>query len=530
MAHLSGFGLKNFRVFKEYTWFDFAPITLLVGPNNSGKSSLIKALLLLKDNYERGFFPGRLSSLDFFAPIKYDGGSHNLSSGKNVINEESSRNVMKFYFPVNIEIFKDLLNIEFDFLVSDNFTIQQSYVSINKSTDRSANLFRLDKLGISMNIELIYENLKKLEELSKNAQRKYISKSDSSRIYNILYNFLSENKNLGIITKSLQEIFNEYLDNLDVTSVDIGFNPKEDSAYSINHHEESFDDFFRNITYNGLPELIGLLLDNIEYAGVSDDILLVRSLLSKIFFTDKLEEKLLFLNDIHYLPSVKGYPKRAFQGNDKDVLNKLIKSVHAKAKSNRLQKFLSKWTKEFSLGGDIETQRDDAWDINSVKVGDRNLMDLGYGFTQITILLLMISDIVSDTIQHSNEANGSDTLFYDHRIILVEEPEANLHPKLQSLLADMILEAKETFQIQFIIETHSEYLIRKLQFLTLKNEIKPEDTIIYYFNNPNNLQAEKQVKKITIGQDGRLSEPFGAGFYDESARLMMALVTGDYLN
>ena len=57
MTHLSGFGLENFRVFKDYTWFDFAPITILVGPNSSGKSSLIKALLLLKDNYEKRNFP-----------------------------------------------------------------------------------------------------------------------------------------------------------------------------------------------------------------------------------------------------------------------------------------------------------------------------------------------------------------------------------------------------------------------------------------------------------------------------------------
>lgn len=44
-THLKGFGLENFRVFKDYTWFDFAPITILTGPNSSGKSSLIKALL-----------------------------------------------------------------------------------------------------------------------------------------------------------------------------------------------------------------------------------------------------------------------------------------------------------------------------------------------------------------------------------------------------------------------------------------------------------------------------------------------------
>ena len=49
MAHLTGFGLENFRVFKEEIFFDFAPITIFTG-TNSGKSSVNKALLLLKES------------------------------------------------------------------------------------------------------------------------------------------------------------------------------------------------------------------------------------------------------------------------------------------------------------------------------------------------------------------------------------------------------------------------------------------------------------------------------------------------
>ena len=48
----------------------------------------------------------------------------------------------------------------------------------------------------------------------------------------------------------------------------------------------------------------------------------------------------------------------------------------------------------------------------------------------------------------------------------------------------MFIETSEKFNIQFFIETHSEYLIRKLQYLTAKKEIKPEDSVIYYFNHP----------------------------------------------
>lgn len=89
----------------------------------------------------------------------------------------------------------------------------------------------------------------------------------------------------------------------------------------------------------------------------------------------------------------------------------------------------------------------------------------------------------------------------------------------------MFIDAAETFGIQFIIETHSEYLIRKLQVQTAKEVLKPEDTQIYYFYNPNEIpKDEKQIVPINILSDGRLNRPFGSGFLDESANLMMEIV------
>ena len=46
--------LKNFRVFdnKQGGTFNLAPITILTGCNSSGKSSVVKALLLLKDFFQ----------------------------------------------------------------------------------------------------------------------------------------------------------------------------------------------------------------------------------------------------------------------------------------------------------------------------------------------------------------------------------------------------------------------------------------------------------------------------------------------
>ena len=108
---------------------------------------------------------------------------------------------------------------------------------------------------------------------------------------------------------------------------------------------------------------------------------------------------------------------------------------------------------------------------------------------------------------------------------IIEEPETGLHPAFQSKIAEMLVDLQKTFNVNLIIETHSEYLIRKLQYLTATNEIKPDDAVIYYFNNPKKVpEGEEQIKKITIDKNGSLSDSFGPGFIDEGTNLKFEIL------
>jgi len=89
-----------------------------------------------------------------------------------------------------------------------------------------------------------------------------------------------------------------------------------------------------------------------------------------------------------------------------------------------------------------------------------------------------------------------------------------------------LLITKNNYNINFIIETHSEYLIRKLQYLVAKKEINANHISIHYMNNsnPKNRQkGEPQVRHIKVNEDGRLSNSFGTGFFDEADNLAFDL-------
>ena len=231
--------------------------------------------------------------------------------------------------------------------------------------------------------------------------------------------------------------------------------------------------------------------------------------------------------NIFYLPSIKGLLERSFSAKSNSVLKDLIKQAlneeinpSESPKPNPSKyfntdtqiKFINKWVKRFGIGKKLDFGYDDKKGVYHITLDDRALIDYGYGVTQLVSFLLLLGRLALPVRDRD-------------RTIIFEEPEANLHPNFQSKFIEMIVEAQKEFGLKFIIETHSEYLIRKLQYLTAKKEIKPEDSVIYYFHHPDNVpNGEEQVKKLEINDDGSLTGDFGPGFFDKATNLKFELL------
>ena len=204
----------------------------------------------------------------------------------------------------------------------------------------------------------------------------------------------------------------------------------------------------------------------------------------------------------------------------------------------KLGAFMRKWLRNFEIADDIvfeNTSEGLGVLIYLLKGEEKELLaDQGYGISQLLAIMLKIETVIlKSEYKHSHPLVWKQAIRYRESTISIEEPETNLHPKFQSMLAEMFLDGYKTYNIRFIVETHSEYLIRKLQTLVAKKEISTGDVslnYIYHHDKAKRPVGKPQVLNIKIKEDGRLSEPFGSGFFDEADNLAMDLLSIKSMN
>ena len=583
-------GVQNFRVFKDYTEFKLKPITLLTGPNNSGKSSFSKLLLLLKNGIQN---------------LNFTSGSHNLESFEKILNWDSEKESIVLEFHNTIPILNKSFNTQFE--ISQNelsgITIKSPkdiLLSVDFEEDRSMieygsiNFFQNVNLNIQYLINLIYK--KEILVPIKNSRNNKVYDQKSWRTLNTIKipssrNYLSLSELKDHLSKKVKfgEQTYAYQIRNETLVGEIDSLPKDFLLYDISIFGAPISDdqkeiiaelqknIFSNLVLsNSFGMRIGskdfkknycILIENINfqakmnlldeiknYFGV-DDVSIRESLLGRLIFEEltfkdsfenfksnphPIDEKEInrfenirfleplfyqfkdlkfdledYLDEIHYISPSRGNQQRVLMNSSENEIDELVLQFSKLHKSNQNLPFLEEALKILGIEGDLKIERFENFIsvISLIKDGKKiTLADLGYGYSQIIPIILKIILV--------NQG------FYPTATLIIEEPEANLHPDLQSKLADILSLSLKTFSgTYFILETHSEYLIRKLQFLTSKKELSPEQSIIYYFNADKYVSHEEpKVKKIEITPTGNLTDTFGPGFYDEATRLQFDLL------
>ncbi len=107
-----------------------------------------------------------------------------------------------------------------------------------------------------------------------------------------------------------------------------------------------------------------------------------------------------------------------------------------------------------------------------------------------------------------------------NKIICVEQPEVHLHPRLQAQLAEFLVATActkrsrdDSYRNQWVIETHSELLILRIQKLIRTGKLSPEDVSVVYVHPGNGDGA--QVLPLRLDEEGRFIDSWPSGFFED---------------
>lgn len=109
---------------------------------------------------------------------------------------------------------------------------------------------------------------------------------------------------------------------------------------------------------------------------------------------------------------------------------------------------------------------------------DVNLLDVGFGVSQVLPMLVLAYFVPRGTT------------------ILAEEPEIHLHPRAQVGLAELMVEVAKERGVQFLVESHSEHMFRRLQFLIADGKLSPEACRLYFIDRDHDRSARLDLLKV----------------------------------
>ena len=215
------------------------------------------------------------------------------------------------------------------------------------------------------------------------------------------------------------------------------------------------------------------------------------------------------LEDLVVIPGLRQLPERyhkkdlntSFVGETGENIGRLLAEP-------KVSKIVNDWFKVLEIPYEIKSQLKDNYYYVTMRPYGKNYWlsyrDVGLGYS------LSLGFIITALVEHD-------------KVIVVEEPEVHLHPKLQGDIMDLLLYSAKERNNQFIIETHSENMLLRAQKCIRKGntQISPDKKLIKIYSEDLSIsnvfrdETSSSIQKIEIDKHGEFRTHWKDGFFSE---------------
>ena len=551
---INGILIENFKSYDEFQTISLADMSVFLGANSSGKSTALQTLLLLKQTAECNnrdidlLLSGKFVTLGDFSDIINDAKKEYIRIGVslNLKNEletggEINRIIWKFGEAGTGKEKGKVALIEVEFCINGNLfrlTKEDGHLYSINIEDKSTSLLieiynlQLGDLYIKYNSDLNHVFQRFLNELTcilvQKSKTIGIPKTEMVAIFGIeeFYYHIVRSASTHLEQNAEEKCSARYVDDI------IGL--IDEFSYEQFGEEYRYDPFPDVIFRNCMIILVDKLLQN---HGMEDDLTSVitryrtelekykkekdkkqdeKSRLRRDFeyfqretgegskfdkikeiriaceqFFDTVVDNIFYIGPIREKPT--GMYNIGFESVPKYVgttgaffASVLLQENREKeyllpegeSEETTLWEALDAWALHLNIASGVHVEQKNSFGFNVIIENTQNrssdIMNVGIGTSQV--LPVLITGLLS-------EANET---------LIFEQPELHLHPFSQSRLADFFaVLAKHGRKV--IVETHSEYLLLRLRYLVLTEQIEDEQVAVSFFQNDRGTKVVKGV-------------------------------------
>lgn len=562
---------KNYKSFKTKQSIEFKPITILIGPNSAGKSSIMKLLAFLKqsmENSQNDILSWRKPLVDMkgYDKVAHRGNGKPIEVGitatvgpamlkttdartgeainiDEIFSKYKDRKNETRCLAINLKIHSDQ---EISGEIGENSNRSYHYAARMQGDAESELMGETIHIHPPKSTENIYASYlrKALKYQAERLESQNIRLPQNENIGRLIERFLQ--LRLGGMSHCSGFVPKNFGHSALYTFLNFG-GPKipyvgegHDSPVSNVDIKSHFDKLLSLSNPNNEKDL-DVIENHLEnYCGVlvrnAGNELKDNELQANIELVDLREKAEKMFEPFEFFPPLRPEPRTFYT---KSELVEITGS--GKFDQPEYSKFVNIYLAilgfETELIFELVSESEELYKITikDLNTGyESSLADVGYGYSQVLPIIFAKTRV--------------------RKTVCLEQPELHLHPKSQGALADLIVNdvlatseknegaldpalsaisklygdakwhvsnGRSFLSNNYIIETHSEHLLRGLQLKVAEGVLSSEDIAIYYISR--NKVGNGTVEALKIEKNGFFEKPIPAGFYDSTTQLLEKL-------